>query len=126
MTHGSKPRGSEKRKMRITRVKFKSSSILLGLVCLRRRINPPAANSASVGGRTFCTKVRNAQKEALARCDEQRARHYEHIKESARRSDRYGKGAKEVAARTVLKSARKRSSTGAARLNREGQCTQHC
>jgi hypothetical protein len=30
-------------------------------------------------------------------------REYEHIKESAERSDRYGNRAKEVAARTVLK-----------------------
>ena len=30
-------------------------------------------------------------------------RQYEHIKESAQRSGRYGKRAKEVAARTVLK-----------------------
>ena len=30
-------------------------------------------------------------------------RMYEHVKESAQKSDRYGKRAKEVAARTVLK-----------------------
>ncbi|HKX60177.1 MAG TPA: hypothetical protein VJS65_00015 [Verrucomicrobiae bacterium] len=33
-------------------------------------------------------------------------RQYEHIKESAQRSGRYGKRAKEVAARTVMKSHR--------------------
>lgn len=31
-------------------------------------------------------------------------RQYEHIKQSAERSDRYGKRVKEVAARTVMKS----------------------
>jgi len=33
-------------------------------------------------------------------------RQYEHIKESAQRSGRYGKRAKEVAARTVMKNHR--------------------
>jgi len=36
-------------------------------------------------------------------------RQYEHIKESAQRSGRYGKRAKEVAARTVLKSHRRKA-----------------
>jgi hypothetical protein len=36
-------------------------------------------------------------------------RQYEHIKESAQRSGRYGKRAKEVAARTVMKSHRQKS-----------------
>jgi hypothetical protein len=36
-------------------------------------------------------------------------RQYEHIKRSAQRSGRYGKRAKEVAARTVMKQHRKKS-----------------
>jgi hypothetical protein len=36
-------------------------------------------------------------------------RQYEHIKKSAQKSGRYGKRAKEVAARTVLKQHKKRS-----------------
>lgn len=35
-------------------------------------------------------------------------RQYEHIKESAQRSGRYGKRAKEVAARTVMKQHRRK------------------
>jgi len=35
-------------------------------------------------------------------------RQYEHIKQSAQRSGRYGKRAKEVAARTVLKQHKKK------------------
>jgi len=35
-------------------------------------------------------------------------RQYEHIKEKAQRSGRYGKRAKEVAARTVMKQHRKK------------------
>ena len=35
-------------------------------------------------------------------------RQYEHIKKSAQRSGRYGKRAKEVAARTVMKQHRKK------------------
>jgi hypothetical protein len=35
-------------------------------------------------------------------------RQYEHIKRSAQRSGRYGKRAKEVAARTVMKQRRKK------------------
>ena len=37
-------------------------------------------------------------------------RQYEHIKKSAQRSGRYGKRAKEVAARTVMKQHRKKKS----------------
>ena len=37
-------------------------------------------------------------------------RQYEHIKESAQRSGRYGKRAKEVAARTVMKQHKKKRS----------------
>ncbi len=37
-------------------------------------------------------------------------RQYEHIKKSAQRSGRYGKRAKEVAARTVMKKHRQRKS----------------
>ena len=38
-------------------------------------------------------------------------RQYEHIKESAQRSGRYGKRAKQVAARTVMKQHRKKGRT---------------
>ena len=38
-------------------------------------------------------------------------RQYEHIKRSAQRSGRYGKRAKEVAARTVMKQRRKKGKT---------------
>lgn len=37
-----------------------------------------------------------------------RQRQYEHIKKSAQRSGRYGKRAKEVAARTVMKQKKKK------------------
>lgn len=39
---------------------------------------------------------------------EKEQRQYEHIKESAQKSARYGKRAKEVAARTVLKQHKKK------------------
>ena len=39
---------------------------------------------------------------------EKEQRQYEHIKESAERSGRYGSRAKEVAARTVMKQHRKK------------------
>ncbi len=39
----------------------------------------------------------------LRRVSNKEQREYEHIKENAQRSGRYGKRAKEVAARTVLK-----------------------
>ena len=39
-------------------------------------------------------------------------RQYEHIKESAVKSGRYGKRAKEVAARTVMKQHRKKRGRG--------------
>lgn len=42
-------------------------------------------------------------KERLRGVSEKEQRQYEHINESAQRSGRYGKRAKEVAARTVLK-----------------------
>jgi len=38
-------------------------------------------------------------------------RQYEHIKESAEKSGRYGKRAKEVAARTVMKQHKKKKHT---------------
>ncbi|MGH7829842.1 MAG: hypothetical protein ACREP8_06650 [Candidatus Binatia bacterium] len=38
-------------------------------------------------------------------------RQYEHIKKSAQKSGRYGKRAKEVAARTVMKQRRKKGKT---------------
>lgn len=43
------------------------------------------------------------QKKHLRSASGKRQRQYEHIKESAQRSGRYGKRAKEVAARTVMK-----------------------
>jgi hypothetical protein len=42
-------------------------------------------------------------KQHLRGVSEKEERQYEHIKESAQRSGRYGRRAKEVAARTVLK-----------------------
>jgi hypothetical protein len=56
------------------------------------------------------------RKKHLRGASKKQQRQYEHIKESAERSGRYGKRAKEVAARTVMKqrskkkSSRKRSS----------------
>jgi hypothetical protein len=43
------------------------------------------------------------EKEHVPGVSEKEQREYEHIKESAEESGRYGKRAKEVAARTVLK-----------------------
>ena len=43
------------------------------------------------------------EKEHIPGVSEKEQREYEHIKESAEESGRYGKRAKEVAARTVLK-----------------------
>ena len=43
------------------------------------------------------------EKEHVAGVGEKEQRQYEHIKESAEESGRYGERAKEVAARTVLK-----------------------
>jgi hypothetical protein len=42
-------------------------------------------------------------KKHLRGVSEKQQRQYEHIKESAQKSGRYGKRAKEVAARTVMK-----------------------
>jgi hypothetical protein len=44
-----------------------------------------------------------AVKRHLRGASSKRQRQYEHIKKSAQRSGRYGKRAKEVAARTVMK-----------------------
>jgi len=44
-----------------------------------------------------------AQKRHIRGVSSKEQRQYEHIKRSAQRSGRYGKRAKEVAARTVLK-----------------------
>lgn len=44
-------------------------------------------------------------------------RQYEHIKESAQKSGRYGKRAKEVAARTVNKQKRKKGKAKAAKTS---------
>jgi hypothetical protein len=43
------------------------------------------------------------QKKHLSGVSKKEQRQYEHIKESAQKSGRYGKRAKEVAARTVMK-----------------------
>jgi hypothetical protein len=43
------------------------------------------------------------QKKHLRGVSQKEQRQYEHIKESAQREGRYGKRAKEVAARTVMK-----------------------
>jgi hypothetical protein len=43
------------------------------------------------------------KKKALKGVGEKEQREYEHIKESAEKSDRYGDRAEEVAARTVMK-----------------------
>lgn len=47
-------------------------------------------------------------KKSLRGVSQKEQRQYEHIKESAQRSGRYGKRAKEVAARTVLKQHKER------------------
>ena len=49
-----------------------------------------------------------AQKKHLRGVGEKEQRQYEHIKEKAEESGRYGKRAKEVAARTVLKQHKER------------------
>jgi len=48
-------------------------------------------------------------------------RQYEHIKQSARKSGRYGKRAKEVAARTVMKQRRKKGKTKSAGRKRSSR-----
>jgi len=50
-----------------------------------------------------------AVKRHLRGASSKEQRQYEHIKKSAQRSGRYGKRAKEVAARTVMKNKNKRS-----------------
>ncbi len=49
-----------------------------------------------------------AVKRHIRRASSKEQRQYEHIKKSAQRSGRYGKRAKEVAARTVMKQHRKK------------------
>ena len=49
------------------------------------------------------TKKSTAQKEHVRGVSAKKQREYEHIKESAEKSGRYGNRAEEVAARTVLK-----------------------
>jgi len=51
----------------------------------------------------FCGGGAGARKKHLRGVSAKEQREYEHIKESAQRSGRYGSRAKEVAARTVLK-----------------------
>jgi hypothetical protein len=48
------------------------------------------------------------QKKHLRGASSKQQRQYEHIEESARKSGRYGKRAKEVAARTVMKQRSKK------------------
>jgi hypothetical protein len=45
-------------------------------------------------------------------------RQYEHIKESAQKSGRYGKRAKEVAARTVMRQRAKKKKAGGSKKSR--------
>jgi len=52
-----------------------------------------------------------AVKRHLRGASSKEQRQYEHIKRSAQRSGRYGKRAKEVAARTVMKQQRKKKSS---------------
>jgi hypothetical protein len=49
-----------------------------------------------------------AVKRHLRRASAKQQRQYEHIKKSAQRSGRYGKRAKEVAARTVMKQRKRK------------------
>jgi hypothetical protein len=61
-------------------------------------------NSYGVGDKKCCErKVAHARTKHLRGVSAKEQREYEHIKESAQRSERYGNRAKEVAARTVLK-----------------------
>jgi hypothetical protein len=53
--------------------------------------------------RVFYTEVNRLPKKHLKGVSEKEQRQYEHIKESAEKSGHYGKRAKEVAARTVMK-----------------------
>jgi hypothetical protein len=55
-------------------------------------------------------KTRKKQGNHLRGVSAEEQRQYEHIKESAQRSGRYGKRAKEVAARTVMKMHQEKSS----------------
>ena len=52
---------------------------------------------------------RKKKEEPLSGVGAKEERMYEHIKESSKRSGRYGKRAKEVAARTVMKKHRSKS-----------------
>ena len=52
-----------------------------------------------------------AQKRHLRSGTSKEQRQYEHIKESAQKSGRYGKRAKEVAARTVMKQRSRKRTT---------------
>jgi hypothetical protein len=51
------------------------------------------------------------RKKHLRGASSKEQRQYEHIKESAQRSGRYGKRAKEVAARTVMKQRSRKGKT---------------
>ena len=52
-----------------------------------------------------------AVKRHLRGASAKQQRQYEHIKKSAQKSGRYGKRAKQVAARTVLKQRRRKGTT---------------
>jgi hypothetical protein len=54
-----------------------------------------------------------AKKKHVRGATDKEQRQYEHIKESAQRSGRYGGRAKEVAARTVMKNKKKKTATSA-------------
>jgi len=54
-------------------------------------------------GRSLALEVTMPRKKHVRGVGSKEQRQYEHIKRSAQRSGRYGKRAKEVAARTVLK-----------------------
>jgi hypothetical protein len=62
--------------------------------------------------RTSSRKSGTKQKQHLRGASNKEQRQYEHIKESAQRSGRYGKRAKEVAARTVMKKHKSKSKKG--------------
>jgi len=64
--------------------------------------------SATVARHPGFNKQFMAVKRHLRGASSKEQRQYEHIKKSAQRSGRYGKRAKQVAARTVMKQHRKK------------------
>ena len=75
-------------------------------------LSEPAALITGEGtrGKTATPRKENvmAVKRHVRGASSKEQRQYEHIKKSARKSGRYGKRAKEVAARTVMKQHRKK------------------